>query len=181
MGTRIAGTYNKGNDLRSSEEAIKAPSETFESQDLFRRAQVLVQKRNYEKAESLLSEALKIVPDNAQYLSFYGLCVGMLGESGEGEKLCTRAFKIDPSSPVVCVNLGRMKLMRGNRMEARELFSRAYDLDDTQSAAALELSGMGIRRQPVIPFLSRNNPLNMLLGRIRHRILGFKQPGWKKL
>jgi Flp pilus assembly protein TadD len=181
MGTRIAGTYNKGNDLRAADETPKAPSETFESQDLFRRAQVLVQKRNYERAESLLAEAIKIVPDNARYLSYYGLCIGMLGRAGEGENLCARALKLDPSSPIACVNLGRLRLMLGNRKEAHELFSRAYAMDNMQSAAALELSAMGVRRQPVIPFLSRDNPLNLLLGRFRHRILGFKQPTWKKL
>ncbi len=181
MGIRISAIYNRGKEFIAVDQAVKAHSETFESEELFRRAEALVQKRNYEKAESLLVEALKIVPENAQYLSYYGLCVAMLGGREKGDTICTKAFRLDPTSPVICVNLGRVKLELGLRKDAHELFSRGYDLDYSQSAAALELSGMGVRRPPVIPFLPRRHQLNIFLGRLRHRILGFKQPGWKKL
>ncbi len=180
MGTRIPGTYNKGNDLRFQQSETKALCETFESQEYFHRAEICVQKRNFGKAEGLLAEALKIVPENALYLSYYGLCRGMLGEIREAERLCTKALKLAPTSPIVNVNLGRIRLAQGNRKEARDCFSRAYELDNTNSAAALELSGMGVRRPPVISFLPRNNPLNIFLGKIRHRILGYKKVGLKK-
>jgi hypothetical protein len=33
----------------------------------------------------------------------------------------------------------------------------------------LDLQGeIGLRRHPVLPFLARSNPLNLVLGRIRH-------------
>ena len=179
MGIRISKSYNEGTELLVAEETAAARGETFESQELFRRAQALVQKRNYGKAERLLVDALKIFPDNARYLSYYGLCVAMLGRRLEGEKLCTKAFKLDPSEPIICVNLGRIKLELGHRKEAHELFSRGYDLDNTQPAAALELSCMGVRRPPVVPFLPRSHRLNVFLGRLRHKILGLKPPGWK--
>ena len=181
MGTRIVGSYNKGKELRALVDSPAAVAETFESQELYRRAGACMQKRNFEKAEGLLSEALKICPDNALYLSNYGLSVGMLGDLREGEKLCRKAIKLAPSLSILHVNLGRIFMEQDNRKDARNCFARAYELDNTSSAAALELSGMGVRRPPVIRFLRRDNPLNIWLGRVRHRMIGYRKLGWKKL
>jgi len=179
MGTRISQHLK---NPESEERPLLNPNcETFESQELFRRAEMCLQRRNFEKAEALLAEAVKISPENPRYLSYYGLCIGMLGELGEAEKLCRKAVKLYSYDPIILVNLGRILLEEGDRREARAMFSRAYEMDNRNSAAALELSGMGVRRQPVIPFLSRNNPLNVTFGRLRHRLLGYKKVGWKKL
>ncbi|HVO76915.1 MAG TPA: tetratricopeptide repeat protein [Candidatus Bathyarchaeia archaeon] len=155
-------------------------NETFESQDLFRRAEACIVRRNYEKASVLLADAVKISSENPTYTSYYGLCIGMLGDLAEAEKLCRKAAKLNPANPIILVNLGRILLEEGMRKEARTCFSRAYELDNTSSAAALELSGMGVRRQPVIPFLARTNPLNCFLGKLRHRLLGYRGIGLKK-
>jgi tetratricopeptide (TPR) repeat protein len=180
MGVRISNKYKKI-EFRGESFPLELREETFESQDLFRRAEACIVRRNYDKAEALLADALKISPENATYISYHGLCVGMRGDLSEAEKLCRKAAKLNPVNPIILVNLGRILLEEGMRKEARTLFSRAYDIDNTSSAAALELSGMGVRRQPVIPFLPRTNPLNFFLGKLRHRLLGYKGIGWKKL
>jgi Flp pilus assembly protein TadD len=180
MGVKISNKYKR---IGSRREALPLDTrdETFESEDLFRRAEACIMRRNFDKAEALLADALKISPDNATYISYYGLCVGMCGDLSEAEQLCRKAAKLSPMDPIILVNLGRVLLEEGLRQEARALFSRAYEIDDTNAAAALELSGMGVRRQPVVPFLPRNNPVNFFLGKLRHRILGYKGLGWKKL
>lgn len=180
MGIRIA---QKANKLVNRNDYLPPDlqNETFESQELFRRAEACILRRNFDKAEMLLGEALKISPDNPIYLSYFGLCVGMMGSLGEAEKLCRRGAKLSPATPIILVNLGRILLEEGSRKDARDLFSRAYEIDNTSSAAALELSGMGVRRQPVISYLSRNHPLNYFLGKLRHRVLGYRKLGWKKL
>ena len=180
MGVRISNIH-KRLSVQTERLPVDLQNETFESQELFRRAEACIVRGNFDKAEELLAEALKISPDNPIYLSYYGLCVGMVGDLGEAEKYCLRATKLSPSNPIILVNLGRVFLEQGYRKEARDQFSRAYAIDNTNSAAALELSGMGVRRQPLLPFLARNNPLNMILGKMRHRLLGYKKPGWKKL
>jgi Flp pilus assembly protein TadD len=180
MGVRISNRYN-ALPHRAESSPVDLGIETFESQELFRRAEACIVRGNFDKSAELLAEALKISPDNPFYLSYYGLSVGMLGELGDAEKLCRKAASMNPVSPIILVNLGRILLEEGSRKEARDLFSRAYEVDNTNSAAALELSGMGVRRQPVIPFLARANPINFLLGKIRHRLLGYKRLGWKKL
>ena len=179
MSIRIS---NNGNKLEKRREPTPADllNETFESQELFRRAEACIVRGRFDLAEALLADALRISNDNPTYLSYYGYCIGVRGELGEAEKLCRKALKLSPQSPIIHVNLGRVLLDQGFRKEARALFSRAYDLDNTNSPAALELSGMGVRRQPVIRFLPRQHPANMVLGKLRHRILGYKKPGLKK-
>jgi len=94
--------------------------------------------------------------------------------------MCRRAIKLSPLVPILFVNLGRVLVESGRRKEARECFMRAYEIDNTNAPAALELSKMGIRRRPVLPFLSRNNPLNIYLGKLRCKIYEFRNPGLKK-
>jgi tetratricopeptide (TPR) repeat protein len=180
MGVRISNVY-RGLQLRPDPMPADLRNETFESQDLFRRAEACIVRRNFDKAEELLGEALKISPENPVYMSYYGLCVGMRGDLSGAEKLCRRAAKLNPASPIILVNLGRILLDEGYRKDARDLFARAYEIDNTNSPAALELSGMGVRRQPVVRFLGRQHPINVALGRLRHRLLGYRRPGFKKL
>jgi len=180
MGIRISEKAKKLL-IRNDNIPVDLQNETFESQELFRRAEACMLRRNFDKAEKLLEEALKISPENPLYLSYFGLCIGMLGNLREAAKLCQKAAKLSPASPIILVNLGRILLAQDYRKEARDLFSRAYDIDNTSSAAALELSGMGVRRQPVLAFLPRDNVLNYRLGKLRHRLLGYRKLGWKKL
>lgn len=146
---------------------------TFESKDLFNRAEQLIKKGQYSKATVLLNEATKIAPSNAIYLSHLGLCIGMQGNLAAAESMCRRALSISPFEPILFVNLGRILLEQGRRKEARNAFKRAYEIDNTNAPAALELSRMGIRKRPVLPFLDRSHPLNIYLGKIRHRIIRF--------
>lgn len=179
MGVRICNKMKRIGALIDHVQ-VDLQNETFESQELFRRAEACIVRGNFEKAEALLADTVKISPENPTYLSYYGLCVGMLGDLGEAEKYCLKAVKLSPSNPIILVNLGRILLEQGYRKEARDQFSRAYAIDNTNSAAALELSGMGVRRQPILPFISRNHPLNMILGKMRHKLLGYKRPGHRK-
>ena len=179
MGSRISNSSNKLEDRKEClPDDLK--NETFESQELFRRAEACIVRGKFDRAEEPLAEALRISSENPLYLSYYGLCVGMRGDLGEAQRMCSKAAKLSPHSPIILVNLGRVMLEQGYRKEARDFFSRAYAIDNTNSPAALELSGMGVRRQPVLRFLARSHPLNLVLGKIRHRILGYKKPGLKK-
>jgi len=180
MGTKISNRY-KNMETNDAYTPLNASCETFESQDLFHRAELCIRRRNYEKAEALLSEALKISPENPCYISYYGLVIGMLGDLAEAEKLCRKAVQLYAFNPIIFVNLGRILLERGNRKEAREMFSHAYGMDNRNAAAALELSGMGVRRPPVFSWLPRNSAPNVWFGKLRHRILGYKKLGWKRL
>lgn len=155
--------------------------ETFESNDLYRRSEICLKRKRYREASALLTEALKIAPDNPYYLSNLGLCVGMEGNFLAGERMCRKALTYSPFVLLFFVNLGKVLSEAGRRKEARKCLMRAYMLDNTNAMAAIELSRMGIRRGRVFRFLNRDHPLNIFFGKLRHRILGYKNSELKKL
>jgi Flp pilus assembly protein TadD len=146
-------------------------AETFESRELFRRAEIQINRGRFREASSILTQALKMAPDNPVYVSHLGYCVGMLGNLSDGEMMCRKAMKMAPTVPIILVNLGRMLVEKGLRQEARILFTQAYQIDNTNAPAALELSRLGVRRPPVLPFLGRQNIVNKYLGLLRHCML----------
>ena len=156
--------------------------DTFESREYFNKALKMIARGEYTKASDLIQEALKISPENPLYLSCMGLCVGMQGNTFAGERMCRKAMGMAKvPDPTYNVNLGRILLRQGNRAGARNCFTKAYGLDNTNSPAALELSRMGVRKKPVLSSLERDHPVNIWLGRIRHRIRVMRNPGLKKL
>ncbi|MCK4237035.1 MAG: hypothetical protein KAX38_07930 [Candidatus Krumholzibacteria bacterium] len=161
--------------------AINLQNETFESRDLLQLAEASILRGDYQRASLFLGEALKISPDNPIYISHLGLCTGMKGNITAAEDMCRKAIKLSPLEPIMFVNLGRVFLESGRRKEAREAFMQAYEIDNTNAPAALELSRMGIRRRPALPFLNRENSLNVYLGRLRCKISELRGPKIKKL
>jgi len=145
--------------------------ETFESRNLYIKAAGSVKRGNFRNGISYLREAVKIAPDNPDYLSLLGLCSAKDGDISGGKSLCSRAVSLAPDEAVPYVNLGRVLLEEGRRQEARTVLLKAYRIDRRNVEVALELSHMGIRRNPVLSFLSRSHPLNVYLGRLRHSFL----------
>ena len=86
----------------------------------------------------------------------------------EGLRLCQHSVKIQFYEPQNYVNLARTYLLAGDRPGAVRTVLEGLKVM-RQHPTLLQLhKELGIRSQPVLPFLSRSNPLNMLLGRIRH-------------
>ncbi|MDH3197309.1 MAG: tetratricopeptide repeat protein [Candidatus Krumholzibacteria bacterium] len=146
-------------------------SETHESKVLYNQALEMLSRSHIRGAIKHLEEALQISPNNATYLSHYGLCVAIDREDYDAAvKLCERALKIDPKDVVSRVNLGKVYRMQGDNTAAYDEFLRAWKADKSHPAPASELSRMGIRRPPIVPFLSRSHWLNVKLGRLRARL-----------
>jgi Flp pilus assembly protein TadD len=147
------------------------PTDTHESEVLFNQAMELLSRNHIRAALNRFEEALQISPNNALYLSYYGLCVAMEREDfASAIKLCERAVKMDVKNPVNRVNLGKVYRLKGDNSRAYESFLGAWKTDKTHPSAAVELSRMGIRRPPVLSFLPRSHWLNVRLGMIRARL-----------
>jgi Flp pilus assembly protein TadD len=145
--------------------------ETHESKVFFNKAMEMVNRSHVDAAIGHLEEALQISPNNAEYLSHYGLCVAMEREDFDAAiRLCERAVKIKPRDTVSHVNLGKVHRLRGDNAAAYHSLLRAWKFDKSHPAPATELSRMGIRRPPVLTFLERGHWLNVQLGMIRTRL-----------
>ena len=103
----------------------------------------------------------------ARYLSFYGLCLAIEHKQlNEGIRFCQQALRSEFFNPDLCCNLGRLLLRAGRRREAHDVLLKGYSLQPGHHGIHEELGRMGMRRRPVCGFLSRNNPVNVVLGRM---------------
>ena len=87
----------------------------------------------------------------------------------EGERLCRHALRLDPSDPEHYLLLAEVRLLRRNRKGAVSALLKGLRIAPQDSKLRAVQRRIGFRRPPVISFLSRDHPLNVLLGRRRHR------------
>ncbi len=122
-------------------------------------------------SELFFEKACKLQPDSAKYKSYYGLALGLRGRRlTEAEHLCEEAAERKYYDVDVLVNLGRVYLFRKKRRQAFETFQKALAIDPRSEKVQVELQRMGVRRPPVLVFLSRGNFLNKYLGILRSRL-----------
>lgn len=90
----------------------------------------------------------------------------------EGLKLCNHAVKLEFYQPDNLLNLARTQLLAGDRRGATASMRRGLAIDRDHAGLLALAEEIGARRAPVLGFLARGNPLNVLLGRIRHAVRG---------
>jgi len=106
-----------------------------------------------------------------RYLSYYGLCLSpVAGRGHEALDFCRQASQLEQFDPDVCCNLGRVLMRLGRRREAFDAFLRGLKVEPRHARIRRALRVMGVRRRPVLSFLPRQHPLNVLLGRLRPRL-----------
>jgi tetratricopeptide (TPR) repeat protein len=105
-----------------------------------------------------------------RFMSWYGVTLVLVERNSSlGIELCDQALRLVGPDPELLLNQARIHLSLKQRERAVRALVRGLELfpDDPRLVAARD--AMGIRRPPVIRFLSRKNPLNRVLGRLRHR------------
>ena len=102
-----------------------------------------------------------------RYLSYYGLCLGLeANHVREGLQFCHEAIDLEFYNPDLYLNLGRVLLAAEMRRAAYDAFVKGTRVGPAHAGLSRELRRMGLRRRPVIGWLARHNPLNVLLGRM---------------
>lgn len=86
----------------------------------------------------------------------------------EGLDLCRHALRLSFTEPENHLNMARLHVLMGNRKMAIKAVGEGLTLNPNHSPLLALYREMGIRREPVLRFLDRNNVLNRLLGRLRH-------------
>ncbi len=130
-----------------------------------------------EEAFDLLKEASEADPGNPWYRSYYGLCLGYLKRFAEAEKQCQTAIDQHMAKAQFYVNLGEVYLLGARRKQAHEMFKEALKWEKENPMAKKYLAQMGLRKKPVLPFLDRTHPVNVSLGKLRHKLSKPLQPG----
>ncbi len=98
--------------------------------------------------------------------AWYGYCLANERQNfSAGISLCKDALNSDPLLSDGYLALARIYLLRKQRKFAIEALQQGMKVGQDRDISTL-LSHLGIRKKPVIPFLSRNNVLNVALGRM---------------
>lgn len=154
--------------LKDKARQKKSKSEYFED------VKQLLRKGGSKEALRTLRKALENFPTDPFLLSYYG-CLVAIAENNpkEGIKICREAlagFKSSASFgseffyPVFYLNLGRAYLKGNNKAEAVKAFKEGLVHDPENHDLLWEVTKLGKRKQPPIPFLERGNPINKYIG-----------------
>ncbi len=131
--------------------------------------------RDLEAAHQAFARAHRKDTRNPRYMSWYGVTLVLVDRNSNlGVQLCDQALRAGGVDPELLLNQARVHLALNQRDRAVRSVARGLELwpDDPRLLAARD--ALGARRDPVLPFLGRKNPLNRMLGRLRHR---FRQRG----
>ncbi|MHB8845721.1 MAG: tetratricopeptide repeat protein [Nitrospirota bacterium] len=130
------------------------------------------------EAYGILLQADAIYPDHPIILSYLGWLQAVVDKKYKGGiAACRRAFVLfktsDPQSagriyPVLYHNLGMTFLAAGRKKEAVESFQKGLRYDRHHGELKKEMKLLGTRKKPPIAFLSRSNPLTMIIGKLFH-------------
>jgi tetratricopeptide (TPR) repeat protein len=131
-------------------------------------------KNNYpKKAVVCFKQALECDKQNPYYLSFLGVSMAR-GERNltEAVKLCEAAIQKKRGEIQFHLNLADVYASAGLRESALHTLDRALASLGEDKRLRSARCRVEKRRNPVLPFLTRENFLNHKLGKLRHRLLG---------
>lgn len=100
--------------------------------------------------------------------SYYGLCVAMVRRKyADALKYCNISLKANFMEPEHRINLAQVYLERDDRRKAIEHLEAGLRLQPSNRRIQKIYEQIGQRQPPVISFLSRRNPINVWLGKMR--------------
>jgi hypothetical protein len=127
----------------------------------------------------------RVAEANARPSSLPGLFYSYLGYGiarchrrvDEGLRLCEHSIKVEFYQPDNYLNLARTHLLGNDRAAAVRAIRRGLKVDPQHVELLALYRELGVRGDPVLPFLSRTNVFNQVLGRVRHAMRGLRPKG----
>ena len=130
-------------------------------------------------------EALESYPSDPYFLSHYGCLLATVERRpSDGVRLCEEAIKLLSRSmpeeveffyPIFYLNLGKAHLGANKKTKAMEAFKEGLKFAPRNAELLSELDRIGKRKPPVLGFLDRSHPVNIMLGRLRHKMTARKK------
>lgn len=148
--------------------------------DYIAEVSILIRRKNWKNAWRLAREAHEHHPGDPFVISYFGYLTALADKKSDiGVKICTKALKAlkrsdyekNISYPWLYLNLGKACLATGNKKHAFSSFHKGLAKDKENRDLLWELRKLGLRKPSVIPFLKRTSFINVLLGKVRHRLM----------
>jgi tetratricopeptide (TPR) repeat protein len=179
-GKKLLGLIHRQHEMiieilrEESLKKAKTPSDYLDE------VKILLQKKNNRRALDLLNAALLEYPDEPFLLSYYGCLEAVINKNlAYGIDTCKKALDMlndrSPVSkeiffPTFYLNLGRAYIAAGKKQDAIEAFQKGLSYDEENKDLLWEARKLGMRKNPVIPYLKRTNPINKYIGMILHKL-----------
>jgi tetratricopeptide (TPR) repeat protein len=155
--------------------AVGSPAPDQELEELLRKGEELHGQGLLEEAHGAFARAHRRRSSDFRCQSWYGLTLILVERNSNlGVRYCEEAVLrgAGAEEPLGWLNLGRAFDALGYKDRAVRAFQKGLDLSPEHAGLRVEMERLGVRRKPVLGFLGRSNPVNRVLGRIRHRLLG---------
>jgi hypothetical protein len=121
-------------------------------------------------AHQHFERAHRAAPREPRAMSWYGVTLVLVERNITlGTSFCDQALRVAPTDPELLLNVARVQLSLHQRVRAAKAIARGLQAWPDHPGLLQARDELGTRRAPVIPFLPRDNPLNHLLGKLRHR------------
>lgn len=157
-------------------EVVLAEWKSGDLEDLVQMGITAARASSYERGLIFLAEAYHHLSRDQHrlsgpLLSYYGLCLALhRGRIREAAEFCGLGVEKDRYNADVHHNMARVWMAGRSRRKAVESLERGLALDPKHTGLLLLRRELGARKTPVLPFLHRDNPLNISLGRLRARM-----------
>lgn len=142
-----------------------------EARDYYLKGVKAIEEGRTLEALALVEKALKIEPESPRYQSLFGLCIAKeRGQITEAIEICEGALKAEPEIIEHYLYLGKVYKSAGLSRNAIDVIRNGMKIDNKHQGLIAEIQSFGLRKRPVISYLSRNNVLNKYLGIIFSRL-----------
>lgn len=155
------------------------PSDTWSlsEEQLLRIGRNALWLENYREAYEALSEYCDRLKKRHRWippatLACYGLAVGYAENVREGTNICLEAFSQDRHNASIHFCLARLYVLAGSKRNAVEVITQGLRLSRSHRGLNALRKALGVRQALPIPFLSRQNAVNVRLGRALRKLKG---------
>ncbi len=146
------------------------------AEEHFRRGDAALEAKDHVRALEHFRAANRLDPTSPRYRSYFGLCLGLAERRFDRAlDLCRSAAKEEFFNPALYHNLARVHLAFGFKAEGIRYLRRGLMIDPENAPIAADLQVLGIRRSPLLRFLSRRHALNRWLGALRRHLLPIRR------
>ena len=176
LNEKLSGVIEKQRELAMQSLKLEKAAQNVPYRTYIKEAEALINEDKLEQAIHVLYDARDHYPNNPVISSYQGYLETVVNKQySKGVNICREAIEALTEQmplgkefflPVLYLNLGKAYLAADKRKDAYESFKRGLEIDKNNEVLFNELKRLGIRKKPLLSFLSRSNPLNKYLGRL---------------
>jgi hypothetical protein len=155
---------------------------SLSDEQILRRGRDALARESYQEACDALGEYCdrsmrleKPIPPSV--LAFYGLAVGYAENVRDGLKICFQALSSDRRNSNAYLCLARLYVLGDSKKNAIDVLGQGIRVCKNRRELIALRRALGVRQVRAIPFLPRDNAVNVRLGRVLRKLKGKTGPG----